>query len=132
MEDTIFAKIIRREASAEVLYEDEHTIAILNKFPNIEGETLIITKKQVAYVFALDEETYTHLMNTTRKIATALDTAFQTLRTCVVVEGFDVPHVHVRLYPVREKNLNLSHGPEASDEELKVVGAKIRPHIVHD
>jgi len=129
MEKTVFTKIIDRELSAEVLYEDDLVIVFLNRFPNIEGETLVVTKEQVPYAFDLDQETYQHLMEISKKMAKGLDRTFNTLRTCLVIEGFDVPHVHVRLYPVTEGTLNLSHGPEASDEELKRVGDKIRQHL---
>jgi histidine triad (HIT) family protein len=129
MEDTVYTKIIRRELPAEILYEDDKVIVILNLFPNIPGETLVITKEQEPYVFNLSEETYTHLMKVTKDIAKALDRTFLTLRTCMVLEGFNVPHVHVRLYPVTEGHLNLSSGPQATPEHLAQIGAKIRPNI---
>jgi hypothetical protein len=66
-------------------------------------------------------------MDVARMVALALDRAFDTLRTCVVIEGFDVPQVHIRLYPVTSGHLDLSHGPAATVEELKSVGDKIRP-----
>lgn len=129
MEDSIFTKIINRELPGEILYEDDVVIALLNKFPNIDGETLVITKQQIPYAFDLDETTYAHLMKATKMMALALDTTFDTKRTCVVIEGFDVPHVHVRLYPVTEGTLNIHHGPMASDEKLKEIGDRIRPNI---
>jgi histidine triad (HIT) family protein len=129
MEKTIFTKIIDREIPAEILYEDDTVIVILNRFPNIEGETLVITKEPSSYVFDLNDETYRHLMEITKKMAQVLDMTFNTLRTCVVIEGFDVPHVHVRLYPVTEGHLMVSHGPEASDAELKQTGEKIRKNL---
>jgi histidine triad (HIT) family protein len=129
MSATIFTRIINRELPAEFLYEDDTVVAILNRFPNTEGETLVITKEPVSYVFDLEDRTYAHLMEVTKKIAEALDRTFDTLRTCVVIEGFDVPHVHVRLYPVMDGVLNTHSGPEASDEELARVGEKIRSNL---
>jgi len=131
MKDSIFTKIVKRELPAEVLYEDDTVIVILNRFPNIPGETLVISKRQVPYIFDLVSDEYDHLLRISKMMAHALDRTFATLRTCMVVEGFDVPHVHVRLYPVIEEHLDLSQGPEASDEELKEVGDKIRQHIKH-
>lgn len=129
MEDTVFSKIIRRELPAEIIFEDDLVIVILNRFPNIEGETLVITKEPISYAFDLDEKTYCHLMDTAQKMAKTLDKTFGTLRTCLVIEGFDVPHVHVRLYPVTAGTLELKHGPEASNEELKAIGDKIRANL---
>jgi histidine triad (HIT) family protein len=129
MEPSIFTKIIRRELPAEILYEDDKVIVILNRFPNIAGETLVITKEQISYIFDLDDATYEYLMLITKKVAKALDKAFGTIRTCVVIEGFDVPHIHIRLYPVVEGRLNLTQGSIRTDKELKIVGDKIRPYL---
>lgn len=129
MEDSVFTKIIRRELSAEILYEDDTAIVILDRFPTVVGQTLVITKQQVPYVFDLDAETYTHLMNISKKVAQALDRAYSPLRTCVVIEGFDVPHVHVRLYPVTKAPLTLTQGDFASDEALQIEGDRIREHL---
>jgi histidine triad (HIT) family protein len=129
MEKTVFQKIIDRELPAEVLYEDDTTIAILNRFPNIDGETLVITKQSVPYVFDLEPGTYQRLMEVTKKLAKVLDRTFATLRTCVVIEGLDVPHVHVRLYPITEPHLKLTHGPEATDVHLREVGEMIRANL---
>ena len=126
MEDSLFTKIIKRELPGEIVYEDDRVIAILNLFPNTEGETLVIPKAQVDYFADLDDETYGHLMLVVKKMAKALDAAFRTRRTCVVIEGFDVPHVHIRLYPVQSGTLNIAHGPKATPEDLKAAGDKIR------
>lgn len=122
-------KIIDRELPAEILYEDDKVIAILNRFPNIDGETLVISKEAVPYVFDLDPETYAHLMEIVKKMAKVLDRTFETLRTCVVIEGLDIPHVHVRLYPITTPHLKLTHGPEATNERLKEIASKIRAKL---
>jgi histidine triad (HIT) family protein len=129
MDKTIFTRIIDRELPAEILYEDDRVIVFLNRFPKIDGETLVVTKEPIPYVFDLDEPTYRYLMEVTKNIAEALDKTFDTLRTCVLIEGFDVPHVHVRLYPITSGALDIGQGPEASDEELKLVGDMIRSNL---
>jgi len=123
---TIFSKIIARETPAEIIYEDEHTLVIPDKFPSMEGQVLVVSKREVPYIFDLDEPEYRALMETTKRVAHALDTAFQTLRTCVVVEGFEVPHVHVRLYPCPTEDLVLSPRSEATDEELRNTASRVR------
>ncbi len=129
MSESIFTKIIKREIPAHVLYEDEHCIVILDKFPATKGQSLVIPKKETDYVFDLDEEIYTHIFNIAKKIARASDVALETVRTCLVVEGFEVPHVHIKLYPMQsaEKPLGeiLPLGKEASDEELAIVATQL-------
>jgi histidine triad (HIT) family protein len=130
MEDSVFTKIIKRELPAEIIYEDDLVIAILNLFPNTEGEMVVISKPQVAYFADLDDHTYSQLMAVVKRMAKVLDTTFNTLRTCVVIEGFDVPHVHVRLYPIQEgRTLELTSGPQATQEQLKRTGDKIRANL---
>ena len=130
MADSIFSKIIRREIPAVFVYEDEVCVVIMDKFPSIKGQSLVIPKKQVDYAFELDDETYTHIFKVAKKIAIATDKALKTKRTCLVVEGFEVPHVHIKLYPIQEGRQNLSTaltaGPEASDEELSELATKIK------
>src|SRR3989338_2155305 len=132
MSDTIFAKIIKHEIPAEIIYEDEYVIVIPDKFPSMEGQTLVVTKQQVAYVFDLDETAYHALMDATQKIARVLDKVFRTIRTCVVIEGFEVPHVHIRLYPCTTATLTLAPRHEATDEELKTIADKIRAALTQE
>ena len=65
-----------------------------------------------------------------KKVAKASDRALGASRTCLVVEGFDVPHVHIKIYPMQdmEKALGaiMAEGKEASDEELSVVATQIQ------
>jgi histidine triad (HIT) family protein len=130
MNDSVFTKIIKRELPAEIIYEDDAVIAILNLFPHIEGETLVIAKQQVSYFADLDDATYAQVMATVKRMAKVLDITFTTLRTCVIIEGFDIPHVHARLYPLKTRQL-IEHrpGPQASWEELKRIGDKIRANL---
>ena len=129
MEDTIFTKIIKREIPAEIIYEDEYVVVIPDRFPSMEGQTVVITKQQAPYLFDLDDATYRALMDATKKVANALDKAFNTVRTCIIVEGFEVPHVHIRLYPCKTATLTLSPRRQASDEELKAVAERIRASL---
>jgi histidine triad (HIT) family protein len=126
---SIFAKIMRREIPAHFLYEDEHCVAILDKFPAVKGQSLVIPKKHVDYAFDLDDDTYLHLFRVAKRIAKASDKALGAERTCLVVEGFDVPHVHIKIYPMQDTKEALGsimpQGKEASDEDLKIVATQI-------
>ena len=130
MSTSIFSKIINREIPGHFIYEDEHCVAILDKFPTIKGQSLVIPKKEIDYAFDLDDDTYLHLFKTAKKIAQASDKALAAKRTCLVVEGFDVPHVHIKIFPMQstEEGLapSLAMGEEASDEELAVVATQIQ------
>lgn len=129
---TIFTKIINREVPGYFIYEDDVCVAIMDVFPSIEGQSLVILKREVDYLFDTTDEEYSHLMNVARNIAKATDKALETERTCLVVEGFEVPHVHIKLFPVKEVNdgvsLNslTSNFEEVSPEVLTDLAEKIK------
>jgi histidine triad (HIT) family protein len=124
--DSIFTKIIKREIPAAIIYEDEHTIVFPDKFPSMPGQLLVVSKRQAPYIFDLTNEEYQSLMATTKMVALALDDTHHALRTCIMVEGFEVPHVHVRLYPCTEGKLVLEPRIEASDETLRALAEKVK------
>ncbi|MCA9366044.1 HIT family protein [Candidatus Kaiserbacteria bacterium] len=130
MSKSIFTQIINRDIPAHFVYEDEHCVAILDKFPTVQGQTLVIPKEEIDYAFDLDDDTYIHLFKTAKLIAKALDKAMGAKRTCLAVEGFDVPHVHIKIYPMQstDKGLGdfLTMGEEASDEELALIATQIQ------
>ena len=127
---SIFTKIINREIPGHFIYEDEFCVAILDKFPAVKGQALIIPKKDIDYAFDLDDETYLHLFQIAKKVGKACDKALGAERTCLVVEGFDVPHVHIKIYPMQDTQKALGaimpEGKEASDEELAIVATQIQ------
>jgi histidine triad (HIT) family protein len=101
---TIFTKIIRKEIPAYVLYEDEHVISFLDISQATIGHTLVVTKKPFEDLFALDEETLSHLMTVTLKIAKAVKKAFNPeglnlLQNNGRAAGQTVFHFHVHIIP---------------------------------
>lgn len=127
---TIFEKIIDREIPSIFVYEDEKVVAIMDKFPAISGQVLVIPKKPVDYVFDLDEETYEYLFKIAKKIGPAMHKAFEAKRVCMLVEGFHVPHVHIKMYPVRDgESLEIHMGDEVSDETLLNQAEKIKSFL---
>ena len=126
---SIFTKIINREIPGHFLYEDDTCVAILDAFPAVRGQSLIIPKKHIDYAFDLDDDSYLHLFQVAKRIAKASDKALGAVRSCLVVEGFDVPHVHIKIYPMQDTTNPLGTvmptGKEASDEDLAVVATQI-------
>ena len=115
-EKTLFEKIADKEIPAEIVYEDENIVAIVDKFPIKKGQIVIFPRTAPDYIFNLDDETYQKLMSVAKKIGPAIDKAFNPTRTCLVIEGFEVPHVHVKLIPAYEGYLQTSGGEEIFEE----------------
>jgi histidine triad (HIT) family protein len=128
-EPSIFTRIINREIPAEIIYEDEYCIVLPDKFPSQAGQIVVVPKVQIAYIADLDETTYQHTMSVVKRCMTALDKALGTIRTCIIIEGFETPHVHVRLYPCMTEEIKLDNRQEASDADLAILAAALRPHL---
>ncbi|MCW1908658.1 MAG: HIT family protein [Candidatus Saccharibacteria bacterium] len=99
MNDSIFTKIIKGEIPCAKVYEDDKTFAFLDIHPIQPGHILVITKQQVENFEELDDETLAHLFRTVKKAALKIKSTFNPVKVGVRIEGFDVPHVHVHVYP---------------------------------
>src|SRR5436190_24327325 len=72
---TIYSKIIAGEIPAYVVAESNEFLAFLDITPLAEGHVLVIPKKEVDYIFDLDDEAYTGMQIFARIVATALKKA---------------------------------------------------------
>ncbi len=130
MNDCIFCKIIKGEVPCYKIYEDDDCLVILDVFPATKGQSLVLSKKHEAYMINLDDKTYSKLFLVAKKISKAIDKSLSTIKTAIVVEGFQVDHVHIRLHPCYEKRLLLhTMDPRPTDEEYKVALEKIRKSL---
>ena len=99
MEDSIFTKIIKGEIPCHKIYEDDKTLAFLDIHPKQPGHTLVIPKKQIEFVWDLDDEDYQAVMATAKKVARRIRDVFGTTYVGELVVGEEVPHAHVHIYP---------------------------------
>jgi len=127
MKDCIFCKIIKKEIHSYIIYEDKNVIAFLDINPSSQGHALVIPKKHYEYILKMPDKEYSDLLLKSKKIAKAIDSSLKPIRTCIVVEGFAVNHVHIRLHPCYEKHLNLQPMKDKpSDSEFKETAKKIK------
>jgi len=125
---TIFSKIIAGEIPAHVVAESNEFLAFLDISPLAEGHVLVIPKKEVDYIFDLDDETYTGLQIFAKIVATAIKKAIPCKKVGVAVIGLEVPHAHIHLIPMNQVNdLNFAR-PKLSftAEELSATKDKIK------
>lgn len=99
MQDSIFTKIIKGETPSHKVYEDKSTYAFLDIYPISSGHTLVVPKKQVEFLWDLDDSDYQALMASVKKIAAHLRETLGVPYVGVQVIGVDVPHAHVHLIP---------------------------------
>lgn len=98
-EESIFTKIIKGDIPCHKIYEDDLTLAFLDIHPVQPGHTLVIPKKQVEFVWDLDDETYQAVMSTAKKVAKRLKAVLKTPYIGEEVVGVEVPHAHVHIIP---------------------------------
>jgi len=97
---SIFTKIINGEIPSYKVAEDENYYAFLDIFPLAKGHTLVVPKKEVDYLFNLDDETYKGLWAFAKKVALGIEKAVPCQRVGIAVLGLDVPHAHIHLLPL--------------------------------
>ncbi len=128
MEESIFTKIIKGEIPCYEVYEDEHTLAFLDIHPAQPGHTLVIPKKQIEFVWDLDDETYQAVMATSKKVAQHLKKVLQVPYIGEQVIGIDVPHAHIHLIPFSTVE-EFRHTPdlqaEPDHEQLAAVAKEV-------
>jgi len=124
---TIFSKIVSGEIPAYVVAETFDFLAFLDISPLAEGHVLVIPKKEVDYIFDLDDETYTGLQIFTKIVATGIKKAIPCKKVGVAVIGLEVPHAHIHLIPMnRVDDMNFAR-PKLSftKEQLETTAEKI-------
>lgn len=127
--DSIFTKIIKREISAEIIWENEKFIAFLDINPIVEGHTLLVPKKQVDKFYDLDEDTYFELFNLTKIFAKNFEEIFKCKRVGIIIEGFGVPHVHVHILPLNHGGIIETKKLKRVKNDLKNVGNLLRENF---
>ena len=117
--DSIFTKIINKEIPAYIIEENNEFIAFLDVFPLAKGHTLVIPKKQVDYIFDLDEDTYARLWQFAKRISTKVESVIDCKRIGIAVIGLEVPHAHIHLVPIKNvEDINFSR-PKLKLEEIE-------------
>lgn len=115
MNESIFTKIIRGDIPSHKVYEDEHTYAFLDIHPIAPGHTLVVPKRQVEFVWDLDDTTYQALQASVQKIARHLRATLDVPYVGEQIIGVDVPHAHVHLIPFTEV-VKYRHTPDMTAE----------------
>ena len=128
---SIFTKIINGDIPCYKIAENDHYFAFLDIFPLTKGHTLVIPKKETDYIFDLDSETYSGLMDFSKKIAIAIKKAIPCNRISMNVIGLEVPHAHVHLIPINNmSDCNFANPKlKLSKEEFEEIAKKINQQL---
>ncbi|MCF7870079.1 MAG: HIT family protein [Candidatus Omnitrophica bacterium] len=124
---TLFTKIIKGEIPAHKILEDDQFLAFLDIRPIKSGHTLVIPKKEVDYIFDLDDQTLSEILVFSKKVVRMIEKAVQCKRVGVMIAGLEVPHAHIHLIPITSLgDLTFANAREVKDDQLKIMAEKIR------
>jgi histidine triad (HIT) family protein len=129
---TIFSRIVKGEIPSYKIAEDENYYAFLDINPLAKGHTLIIPKKEIDYIFDIDDKIYQGLFLFAKKVAIGIEKVIKCQKVGIAVVGLEVPHAHIHLVPLysvydidfRKPKLRLT------DEEFKDIALKISSAVV--
>lgn len=123
---SIFSKIVAGEIPCYKVAEDERNFAFLDINPMTPGHTLVIPKKEVDYLFDLDDDDYLSLQKFAKRVARALKAALPCARIAEAVLGMEVPHAHIHLVPIQtEADLDFHKKIELPGDEMASIAARI-------
>lgn len=123
----IFAKIAAGEIPSYKCAANDEFYAFLDINPMVKGHTLVIPRREVDYIFDMDDDEIARFQVFAKKVAMAIKAAFPCVKVGEAVLGLEVPHAHIHLVPMQsEKDMDFSAPKlKLSDEEFAGIAAKI-------
>ncbi len=128
--NNIFARILKGEAPAVKVYEDELTLAFMDLMPQTDGHVLVIPKESAVTIYDLSDEASLACMRTVKLVGKAVEKAMGINGSTVFqhngkVAGQSVPHLHFHVFPGSLFGLK-GHASEFADiNHLESIAAKI-------
>lgn len=128
---SIFSKIVSGEIPSHKVAETADFLAFLDVSPLVMGHVLVIPKKEIDYIFDMDDELYTGLTLFAKQVAKGVKAAFPCKKVGVAVIGLEVPHAHIHLIPMNTvSDMNFAKEKlKPSQEELAEAAVKIKAQL---
>ena len=128
---TIFSRIAAGEIPSYKIAENDRFFAFLDINPVAPGHTLVIPKKEVDYLFDLEDEEFMALELFAKRIAEAMKKAMPCKRIGTAAIGLEVPHAHIHLIPLNNEADMDFRAPKKSlsPEEMERIAAAIRKEL---
>ena len=116
---SIFSKIVAGEIPSYKVAETDNCYAFLDINPVVRGHVLCIPKKEVDYIFDLDDPLYNELFDFAHRVARSVKQVCPCRKVGMAVLGLEVPHAHVHLIPMQsEGDMNFHHHVKLTNEEF--------------
>lgn len=118
---SIFSKIVSGEIPCFKVAESEDFLAFLDINPLAEGHTLVIPKKEVDYIFDIEDPLYAAYFVFAKKVARAIGSVVPCTKVGIAVIGLEVAHAHIHLIPI-----NSVYDIDFSKPKLKLSPEKLQ------
>lgn len=124
---SIFTKIIQGEIPSYKVAENEQFFAFLDIRPLAKGHTLVIPKKEIDYIFDLEDQLLADMIVFAKHLGRAIEKVVACKRMGMSVLGLEVPHAHIHLVPINSVyDIDFKKAPvEMSEEEFKALAEDI-------
>ena len=97
---SVFSKIVNGEIPCYKIAETNDYLAFLDVSPLAKGHVLVIPKREIDYLFDMEDSSYAGLMAFAKKVAHSIKMAIPCQKVGVAVIGLEVPHAHIHLIPI--------------------------------
>lgn len=126
MADSIFTRIIKGEIPSYKVAEDDKHYAFLDINPIVKGHTLVVPKREVNYIFDLNDDEVSELFVFAKKVAESLKDIIDCKRVAIMVLGLEVPHAHIHLLPINsEGDIDLKKRVKLEPAELASIANRL-------
>ena len=124
---SIFTKIAEGEIPSYKCAENDEFYAFLDINPLVKGHTLVIPRREVDYIFDMEDDELARFEVFAKKVAIAIKSAFPCVKVVQAVLGLEVPHAHIHLVPMQsEKDMNFANPKIGlSSEEMQAIADRI-------
>lgn len=131
-ENNPFARILRGEAPASMVYEDEFAVAFMDLMPQVEGHTLVVPRSPCRDLFDIDPDVLAGTIRATQTVARAVKKALDAPGVMIAqlsgaAAGQTVFHLHFHILP-RSAGIELMlHAAQIAERStLDAMASRIR------
>lgn len=123
----LFSRIAAGEIPSFKCAEDEQFYAFLDINPLVKGHTLVIPRREVDYIFDMEDDEIAAFQVFAKKVAVAIKRVFPCIKVGQAVLGLEVPHAHIHLIPMQSEKDMLFSNPKLKLQavEFKEIADKI-------
>lgn len=129
---TLFTRIIDGEVPGRFVWKDDDVVAFLSIAPIAPGHVLVVPRREIEHWLEADPDTLSTVMAVAQKIGKAQEKVFGARRVGVLLEGYEVPHLHVHVWPTQSpadfdvKRVDPSPDPAAMDGAAEALRGALR------